>query len=224
MAGVNTKNPGLPRGRPSHHWGKVVKPPSFAKPIFGAPPPGASIQPAIAGADPGSVADVLNQLQAILQQTVTRNLNLYLPDFYPIPTAQAFQYGGTTTTSGAGTVTQIPGSSFQLPGGYIGVIASLNISVLTTLTTATNQQYTIRFNGVPAPGWSQRTFAGRGAQNFERFFDAALRIPRGAVVDIVNINVDGGTYTVGADITGWYMSVADCLRWIQGKGQLLAST
>jgi hypothetical protein len=221
MAGVNTKNPNLPRARPSHHWGKVVKPPAINKPVFGAAPPGSTYGPAQPAAAPGSLQDILNQLQSMLESTPLTSIFLYLPDFYPIPTATEFQVGGQVTTSGAGTITQIPGSVLQLPPGYIGLVHTFNISVLTTMTTATNQTWTIRVNQAPA---YTRFLAGRAAQNLERSFDTALRIPKGAQIDIVNTNIDGATYTVGADVTGWYMSVADVTRWIQGQGQLTSST
>lgn len=220
MAGVNTKNPNLPLGRPSHHWGRIVKPPAVNKPIFGAAPPGSTFAPS-ASVAPGSLADILQQLQTMLEATPIPALFLYLPDFYPIPTATEFQVGGSATTSGANTITQIPGSVLQLPPGYIGVVHTFNISVLTTMTTATNQTWTIRINQAPA---YTRFMAGRAAQNLERGFDTALRIPKGAQIDIIETNIDGGTYTVGADVTGWYMSVADVTRWLQAQGQLTSST
>jgi hypothetical protein len=220
MAGVNTKNPGLPQARPSHHWGKVVKPPSFNKPIFGAPPPGSTFSPSPAVV-PGSLADILAQLQTMLQSTAIKALSLYIPDFYPIPTATEFQVGGQVATSGAGLVTQIPGSVIQLPPGYIGVVHTFNISVLSAMTLTTNQTWSIRINQAPA---YTRFLAGRAAQNLERQFDSALRIPKGAQMDIINTNIDGASYTVGADITGWFMSVADVTRWLAGQGQLTSST
>lgn len=220
MAGVNTKNPGLPQARPSHHWGRVVKPPAFNKPIFGAAPPGSTFAPSPA-APPGSLADALNQLQAMLEATAIRSLFLYLPDFYPIPTASEFQVGGQVSTTGAGVVTQIPNSVLQLPPGYIGVVHTFNISVLSAMTLTTNQTWSIRINQAPA---YTRFLAGRAATNLERQFDTALRIPKGAQIDIINTNIDGAAYTVGADVTGWFMSVADVARWIAGQGQLTSST
>jgi hypothetical protein len=210
----------LPPGRPSHHWGKVIKPPALNKPIFNQGPPGnAGAAPAV----PGSLADVMNQLAQLLQGTALNCRQLYMPDFYPMPTAVEFQFAGTVATVGAGVITQIPGCTFDLPAGYVGIIHTFNISVLTTLTLTTNQLFSIYFNGAPANGYANRTFAGRAAQNLERQFDCALRIPNNALVTVQSTNVDGASYTVGADITGWYYSVADAARWINGLGQLVSS-
>lgn len=215
---TTNRAPGLPRARPSHHYGKVVSPPAISRPVFGAGAP--QMGPGAAGPPPGSLADVMAKLAAVLAGTASKAVQLYIPDVYPIPTAIPFQVAGTVATTGAGTITQIPGTALKLPAGYIGLVHTLNISVLTAVTLATVQLFTIRINQAPAIGWANMTFAGRAAQNFERYFDAALRLPNGCLVDIINTNVDGGAYTVGADITGWYMSVADVSRWLQGQGQL----
>jgi hypothetical protein len=207
----------LPSARPSHHWGKVVNPPKVNKPRFNQGPPGSA---ALAPVVPGSLADVMQQLGQLLQTTVPSSRQLYLPDVYPIPTAIEFEFAGTVATVGANVQTFIPGTLFDLPAGYIGLIHTFNISVLSVMTLATNQQFSILINGAPAQGYAGRTFAGRAAQNFERSFDCALRIPNGGIVSIVNTNVDGAAYTVGADVTGWYMSVADVTRWLNGQGQL----
>lgn len=145
---------------------------------------------------------------------IPRNLMIFPPEIYPIPDAVEFNPLGSTTTIIAETKV-IPGVALQLPQSYIGIIRGYTIYVDNMLLT-TNLIYTLLINGNPAPGYGSLTMFPRAAPSVSNGFDAFIRVPDGAALSVKVQNVDGGSYTVGASISGWIWPRAAGERWIGG--------
>lgn len=204
--------PGLPLGGPGTQWGQVVAPPPVATPVSNGAPP---LTPGSEGGPPAPIGE-----------DAEPTLSLYLPEVFPIPGAQEFQITGQANVTGpAGTITVLPAqagsvAALVLPPHYQGIIRTVDIFAggAAGLTFTTNQIYQILVNGAVAPGWGSRTFFGRTASSVEQAFDAFIRIPDGGSVTLQNINEDGGTYTVGMWIAGWYWPVVSGQQWMAGQG------
>jgi hypothetical protein len=201
-------------------WGRIVPPPAVPQVPGGqgVPPNTPSTTPAPTGG-PVSADGFIAKLISALGRYTQRSILLYVPDTFPIPGATEFQLSGSVATSSPGVVAVTP--ILTLPPHNVGIIRTFNIGTSTAITTATNQVYTVWINGGPGVG-TQRTYAGRGAINYERSFDTGFRIPDGGTVQVFVNNVDGGSYTDFADVVGWYHNTTSVKRWLEGRGTIVA--
>ena len=113
----------------------------------------------------------------------------------------------------AGTVLALPGATFQLPpGDFIAVVKAVTIFIdAPTLLTDVNWQ--LRINNGPVAGWDNLSTFPRVATNLSIDFGGTVFVSQGAQISMVAINnANTGPWTVGGQITGWYLSRADIDR------------
>lgn len=151
---------------------------------------------------------------------VPKHVPVYLPELYPIPDAQEFNPSGSASTAAVQTDIEIAltptifNGTNQIPKGAIGVIRGFSIYITNMLTTTT-VSWTLRVNGAPAGGYGALTMFPRAQSFVGNSFDCFIRIPNGAVISVTYSNPDGGTYVVGASISGWYWPEVSGKRWLE---------
>jgi hypothetical protein len=120
-----------------------------------------------------------------------------------------------TLAAGVGQTATSAALRFQVPSGQVGWLQQAAIYALTP-TAATLVQWTIRINGGPVPGFDNLQLPP-GIANFVLigFDDMRVRIPNGALVDVLITNLGaGGPWTVGGSLSGWYHpDVAEKRAW-----------
>lgn len=150
--------------------------------------------------------------------SIDRALQIYLPDIYPIPGASEFNILVTKATSAVETNTDI-GITLDVPPNNIGIIRSLTLSISDMLTT-TVVTWTVNVNGGPAPGYFNLSMYPRVSPFVSNAFDSFIHIPQGGKVRVVFTNTDGGSYTVGASIGGWFWPEALGKQWVAKAGAI----
>lgn len=120
--------------------------------------------------------------------------------------------------AGVGTQATSPAVAFQMPQTSVGVVQTFSLYILSPVA-ADLVQYALRINQAPVPGWDNKQIVP-GAANFvkENWTGITVLVPNNALVDVLFTNLNGtGPLTVGAQVTGWYLSVAD-IRRLNGEG------
>ena len=138
-----------------------------------------------------------------------------LPRYQPIPTAIYFNVGGApvaTAVVQAGIA--IPDADVLVPVGSIGTLESVIFGVDALLTTS-DLRFTVLLNGAPMSGFSRiRIFPGNAAR-VTNAFDVKVDLPDGAHLQVTFENNDGGTYQVGAELSGFTYTQGAARRWLQ---------
>lgn len=148
-------------------------------------------------------------------------LNLPLVEVFPIPGAQEFNVEGDQASVAVENNTTIATlGPVIIPQGYRGVIRSVSLYIDNMLST-TNVVFSVLING---PGTSPS-----GYQNLRMFprvapfvgntFDSTVRITGPASLTVIFSNLDGGTYQIGAALSGhfWLISAQD--HWKANGGE-----
>lgn len=143
---------------------------------------------------------------------IPRQLMIFPPEIYPIPDAQEFNLEGDIASVGAGTV-QIPVATIQLQSGYVGIIRGFSIYIDDMLAT-TNVLYSLLINGSAPAGYGLIKMFPRAAPSVSNGFESFVRVPDSALISVKAQNIDGGTYIVGAAISGWIWPKSAGDRWI----------
>lgn len=175
-------------------------PPSgFAEPLPGVPtsPGGASMGAGFPSAGaPGTFARAVNA--GALPQFVT----LFLPEERPIPGATIFNVIGQQSTAAIQSNVAIPGVLVDVPAGYRCRLDSL-VCYVDNLLQTSQLTFSVLANGGPIPGLANiGIFPGvvaRAAENFDIF----VRVDGPTKLTVQFSNADGGTYLVGAALSGW---------------------
>lgn len=143
-----------------------------------------------------------------------QDVNLFLPEERPIPSAIVFNTLGFATTAIVQTNVFLANAAFDLPDGWLGRIDSVTFYVA-NLLLASNITFTVFQNRTPVQGLANvPVFPGvsaRVAENLEVY----IRVPNGQLLEVAFNNNDGGTYTVGAALSGWIWPEQDGRRWVQ---------
>lgn len=163
------------------------------------------------------VAPYTSTAQRTEGPTIDRALQVYLPDIYPIPGASEFNILVTKSTTVAETADI--GLTLDVPANNIGIIRSVTISVSDMLTT-TVVSWTVQVNGAPAQGYFGLSMYPRVSPFVSNAFDSFIHIPQGGKVRVQYTNTDGGSYTVGASIGGWFWPESLGRQWIDKAGAL----
>ena len=141
---------------------------------------------------------------------------IYLPEVFPIPSAVEFNLLGQAPTTAAGQVAipwnNQPGGIYTVPPNTFGVIRSVSFFITDMLTT-TNVSFSIIINTAQVQGYSQITIFPRTAPFVGNGFDSMVRFTGPADIQAIAVNVDGGTYEVGAAVSGWYWTTAADATW-----------
>lgn len=146
--------------------------------------------------------------------TVDRSLQVYLPEVFPIPAATEFNVVVSKGTSAVETNIDI-GLLVSLPQNNVGILRGVSIYINNMLTT-TNVTWTVTFNGAPVPGYNNLSIFPRAAPSVANTFDSFVRIPQGnpMLLKVQYSNNDGGTYTIGAALSGWFWPITLGNLWI----------
>lgn len=131
--------------------------------------------------------------------------NVYPPWVYKLPMSQDFNRNNFATALAAVANTVVTPVSFQTPPTFVGYVQIMGIFVLSP-TAATDITFTLRINQAPIEGWDNIK-PPPGVANFfvQNFADLQVRIPNGALVEVVvTNNAATGPWTVGAKVAGWY--------------------
>jgi hypothetical protein len=140
---------------------------------------------------------------------IARMLQVYLPEVYPIPSAIEFNTQVSKDTNVVETADI--GLTVNIPESNVGIVRAVLLQINDMLTT-TNVTWTLQFNGAPVPGYSKISMFPRSAPFVGNSFDAFVRVPSGTKITVQYDNVDGGSYKVGAAVSGWF--------WPESLGQL----
>jgi uncharacterized ParB-like nuclease family protein len=96
------------------------------------------------------------------------------------------------------------GLHYVVPAGRVGVIKTLQLFV-DSPSPATVVRWQLLVGGIPVQGLNNLTVIGRAAASISQTFDnLAIIVPELQPVDVQIVDVDGGSYTVGAQFTGWH--------------------
>ncbi len=132
-----------------------------------------------------------------------------------LPSSQDFNVQDYNMNLLAGIGQQITSDAlrFQIPQGTVGWLQEVTFYTLTP-TALTSVSFAIRINQGPVAGFSdiQNT---PGVANFARDDkgDLRIRIPDGAVVDIIITNRNAnGPWTLGGKLAGWFHPFSDEVR------------
>lgn len=152
-------------------------------------------------------------------QEIPRHVPVYLPEVFPIPDAVEFNPSGERASAAAETqtITLLPTISnalVKIPDQNIGIIRGLSIWITNMLTT-TNVRWTLLVNGSPAGGYGSIALPVRATSFAGNSFDCFIRVPDGASIAVQYVNTDGGTYSIGASVSGWYWPIASGKRWLE---------
>lgn len=150
--------------------------------------------------------------------TIGRQLQVYLPEVYPIPSAVEFNTSVSKATAAAETNIDI-GLTVQLPESNIGIVRGVTIEITDMLTT-TNVTWSMLFNGAPVPGYNNLSIFPRSAPFVSNAFDSFVRVPQGVKITFNYTNTDGGTYTIGAAVSGWFWPQSLGNLWVQHGPQV----
>lgn len=146
-----------------------------------------------------------------LPETVTK----FLPQDRPIPSAVEFNVLGQIGTAAVGTVLPVA-CRFQIPAGYSARISSFLIGA-TDVLASTALTWTFRANEVPIPGYTNLAVFVGVASRLVNTFDAFVLLYGPTMLDLAIANGDGGTYSVGGGITGWYWQTEAGESWLKSS-------
>lgn len=164
-----------------------------------------------------SAADVVpgNGVTGFPDSGLPQGIQLFLPEERPIPSAIVFE----TLDSAATAVVQanvfnLPAANFQVPDGFLGRISGISFYVDNLLTTS-DIRFTVWQNRQPVQGFSGvRIFPGAAARVANQF-DTYIRVPAGQLLEVSFTNNDGGSYIVGAALSGWIWPQSAGKLWLQ---------
>lgn len=146
-------------------------------------------------------------------QVVGRNLEVPLPEVYPIPDATIFNAECQVASNIAGQTFVLAFTpDVIIPDANLGVMTSLTLYVQNMLAT-TNVTWTLLANGNPVPGYNLLTIFPGASPRAANTFDAPKRFTGRTQLTIQITNGDGGNYILGAAVSGWFWPIASDRRW-----------
>lgn len=148
-----------------------------------------------------------------------QNMQLFLPEEKPIPSATIFETIDVASTAIVQSGILLPAAQQQIPANNLGRLSGVTFFI-TNLLPTTDVRFTVLGNGGPLQALNRvRIFPGT-AGRVSNAFDVYIRIPSGTLLQVLFENNDGGTYQVGASLSGWFWPESDGKRWMQ-QGDLL---
>lgn len=132
---------------------------------------------------------------------------MFPPTLFPPPGSQGFNLQADAALPGViGSLTTPADLAFQIPGNMVAVISSIEL-LLDGITVVSDVVWRLLINGSPAPGWGNITILGRnGAASVAKSWDGPLgiEVPLGGLIGVQILNNDGGAYTAGTSLYGWF--------------------
>jgi hypothetical protein len=145
-------------------------------------------------------------------QDVGRQLSLPLPAVFPIPDAQVFNAECQQASAAIQTFVLPFVPPVVILSGYYAVVNSFTIYVQNMLAT-TSVFFTLLFNGSPVQGYNGLTIFPGASPRIALTFDAPIFFTGAGALTVQITNGDGGTYLLGAAISGWQWPIASDRRW-----------
>lgn len=145
--------------------------------------------------------------------TLPRYIALLPPWEYPIPGHQEFNTLGSHASTGAETDTAITDAEFDVPANMVARITGI-IFYVTNLLTTSNLTFTVRINNGPVQGYNNVFIFPRAASSVSNAFDSYVDVPTGAKLTVTFSNLDGGTYGIGAGLSGYYWPEVAGKAWL----------
>lgn len=146
--------------------------------------------------------------------TLSRMLDIPLPDLFPIPDAHEFNIEADVSSVAVENNITITGLTVDIPQGYLAIVRGVSIYISNMLAT-TNVLYTVLTQGpgtAPAGYQNLRMFP-RVAPFVGNTFDSMIRLVGPKTLTMIYSNLDGGTYQIGGAFSGWLWNVASDTRW-----------
>lgn len=143
---------------------------------------------------------------------VGRELSLPLPEVFPLPEAQLFNAELQQLSIIAQTFTLGFTPAVNILAGYYAVVNSFSIYVQNMLATS-NLTWTLLQNGTPVNGYTGLTIFPGTSPRAVNTFDAPIRFTGATTLTVSITNGDGGTYLLGAAISGWQWPISSDRRW-----------
>lgn len=145
---------------------------------------------------------------------VSRNLEIPLPEVFPIPDAQIFNAEVDQASSVAGQtfVLDFAPGPVSILAGYYAVVNAFTVYVQNMLVT-TNVLFTLLQNGTPVNGFNNLKIFPGNSPRISNTFDAPIRFTGATTLQVKITNVDGGNYVLGAAVSGWQWPISSDRRW-----------
>lgn len=147
---------------------------------------------------------------------IDRTLQVYLPEIFPIPNATEFNVLATKQTTAAETNIDI-GLLVPVPDNNIGIIRGVTLFV-SDMTPATVVSFTLLLDNGPVGGYANLSIFPRTAPFVSNGFDSFIRVDNGQTIRTQYTNTDGGTYTLGIQVSGWWWPRTLGDLWIRTGG------
>jgi hypothetical protein len=153
-----------------------------------------------------------NIIAAGVGGVMARQLDVPLPEVYPIPDAKEFNILGSIASPGAQANILIAGTTFVIPTSNLAIIRGVSLYIAPMLIT-TNVTWSLTANGQPLPGYQNLSIFPRPAAQVTNSFDAFLRLRGEVTLGVIFTNTDGAAYTIGASYSGWFWPETSDQRW-----------
>jgi len=129
--------------------------------------------------------------------------HLYMPE-----NGQPFNLAVNVGITGAGTRVTPPELRFQIPPNCYGTVAGIDFD-LDGIVITSRVFWSLLFNGTPVQGFNALTVLGRnGAASVARSVGSGaplgLVTALGSLISMSILDSDGGTYTAGTQVYGWF--------------------
>lgn len=160
----------------------------------------------------GPVVTPPNQREDIARARAARALILPLPEQYMIPSGVGFNPEGETATAAVQANVVIAGATIAVPQNMLGVVASVTLYITNMLAT-TNVTFTVLRDGNPIAGYQALKIFPRVSPFVANTFDIPIRVTGPSTITVQFNNNDGGTYVVGAALSGWLWGVTAGQQW-----------
>ena len=145
-------------------------------------------------------------------ENVGRTLSIPLPEVFPIPDARVFNAECQQASAIAQTFVLGFTPAVEIPAGYYGIVTSFTIYVQNMLAT-TNVTFSLLSNGNPVQGFAPLTIFPGASPRAANTFDTPQRFTGDVTLTVSITNGEGGSYLLGAALSGWFWPIASDRRW-----------
>lgn len=141
------------------------------------------------------------------------NLQIPLPQVFPIPDAKEFNVEGHIAGTGiTAAPIAITNATFTIPDSTFGRLSGVTLYV-NDMTPTTAISWTVFINQGSPSGFTAMTMFPRAATSVSNSFDAFVLFEGPAIVKVVYSQTDAGLNLIGAAFSGWFWPKASDRRW-----------
>ena len=139
-------------------------------------------------------------------------LDIPLPEVFPIPDAKEFNPLGSIAGIGVASNITITGTTFTVPDSTYGIIRGVSLYV-NDMTPTTAITYTVVINQGSPQGFTALSMFPRTATSVSNSFDSFVRFEGPATIFVKYSQTDAGLNLIGASYSGWFWPKASDQRW-----------